>query len=1172
MKPREISVFFGIIISLLLEYSSGSKVYPVRFNDPPDSFVADLAFDGICTEYEKLTIQKSEKSDFFVLKNHSIFTSKSLESLKNQKFLLNFLAERSPFERVLTIHLEIQNETSPEFTSKIYETSVDSTVKKETELIFSQRISLKNEKSKEIYFGPVTKTDFITIVNVKEFLNGSFAKIYSSRSPKPNEVFQDIWIGAIDRRINKRIAIAKIVVKINSVEIAPPEFEQKVYSVVKKEIPAHSTIVRVKAKSSRGTPIYRIEPESSNFDITPITGDIFSSGVLRSGRHEFHVVAKDALGQEGKTKVVVSVGNQLSSTFGHKAKRRGRHISSRNQLNSSFGLETKKGKNSKRDRATDIVVALKEDHPLGILSTQVSLFSDEKIDLAPIESDFLKIHENGSVELIRELNFESENEIGVSVSISGPFNTVVKEDNREHSVPVDFEIEDVNDNPPTFIQPLYTTTTKENIPIGVPILQVRAVDKDSFENGEVSYSVDHPDFFVNSKGEISAKRRLNADQNRERFFIYRFNVTAEDKGSPKKKSSTTVHIRTENTNDEPPVFVPSREYFANVAEDAQGGTPVLQIQAIDPDRDQVVYGFLDESGYETTMTELFEIDKDTGLIRLREHVDAMQLVKFGSPYNLTVVAKDDGSCCDELNPLQHTQTASVKIGIEDVNNNKPEFPDCATYSLKAKIEEGQYQHGEKAPVIITVKATDEDASSNGEIVYSLYYARSESRKPFVIDPISGDLRPSPHFIFDREQKAFEEVTVKATDKGERPLIGFCQFSVQVLDVNDNPPEFDRPIYETSISRSTQPGASVLTVVADDRDSAQNAKITFKLEADETTGLDHIFDKEFFKLVNENSGEITLAKKIPLNKKKFNFVVIANDNGKPEARESLAQVVVNVHLQAKNAPIWQSSPSCRQSITVEEDIPVYSELFKCHATSVDSKSQISYKMTNGVKLGTNYKQKFREFQIKENGADWVVIRNMESLDFEEISNYTLTVAATDVRSQVSTNKQFTVIMKDKNDNVPRFTVDRFTGTIDEELLPVEYMEKLNGKPITTVKAEDADSVGPQSEIRYAIVQDSSSSAWKYFRIDEITGGIFPLDKFDREEQDSFIFDVEAMDSMPSSLPGATGTNKDIVKVQIFIADINDNPPYFTEKKYEGRVKENAEIYTDVLTVKAQDLDR
>lgn len=48
-----------------------------------------------------------------------------------------------------------------------------------------------------------------------------------------------------------------------------------------------------------------------------------------------------------------------------------------------------------------------------------------------------------------------------------------------------------------------------------------------------------------------------------------------------------VQIRTENTNDEPPVFIPTNSYTAFVAEDAQGGTPVIRVQALDPDRDQV---------------------------------------------------------------------------------------------------------------------------------------------------------------------------------------------------------------------------------------------------------------------------------------------------------------------------------------------------------------------------------------------------------------------------------------------------------------------------------------------------------------------------------------------------------------------------------------------------------
>lgn len=76
-------------------------------------------------------------------------------------------------------------------------------------------------------------------------------------------------------------------------------------------------------------------------------------------------------------------------------------------------------------------------------------------------------------------------------------------------------------------------------------------------------------------------------------------------------------------------------------------------------------------------------------------------------------------------------------------------------------------------------AEDNDTSSNGQIIYSLYHSQSESRKAFVIDSLSGIISPSPHIIFDRESRQREEVTVKATDNGDRPLIAFCSFSVEV---------------------------------------------------------------------------------------------------------------------------------------------------------------------------------------------------------------------------------------------------------------------------------------------------------------------------------------------------------------------------------------------------------
>ncbi len=87
--------------------------------------------------------------------------------------------------------------------------------------------------------------------------------------------------------------------------------------------------------------------------------------------------------------------------------------------------------------------------------------------------------------------------------------------------------------------------------------------------------------------------------------------------------SSQVQIRAENTNDETPYFIPTRQYTSFVAEDAEGSTPITtvqvleniekteNVQALDDDGDMVTYAFL-ENGEETLTTTFFEIDKDTG--------------------------------------------------------------------------------------------------------------------------------------------------------------------------------------------------------------------------------------------------------------------------------------------------------------------------------------------------------------------------------------------------------------------------------------------------------------------------------------------------------------------------------------------------------------------------------
>lgn len=56
-------------------------------------------------------------------------------------------------------------------------------------------------------------------------------------------------------------------------------------------------------------------------------------------------------------------------------------------------------------------------------------------------------------------------------------------------------------------------------------------------------------------------------------------------------------------------------------------------------------------------------------------------------------------------------------------------------------------------------------------------------------------------MFDREgdDGKFVSVTIKATDQGDPSLEGVCSFTVEITDVNDNPPLFDRQVKFTNKS-------------------------------------------------------------------------------------------------------------------------------------------------------------------------------------------------------------------------------------------------------------------------------------------------------------------------------------------------------------------------------------
>ncbi len=136
---------------------------------------------------------------------------------------------------------------------------------------------------------------------------------------------------------------------------------------------------------------------------------------------------------------------------------------------------------------------------------------------------------------------------------------------------------------------------------------------------------------------------------------------------------------------------------------------------------------------------MFRIEPNTGVIRLVSSNINLERDK----YELNVTAMDDGKCCVENGKPSpdpktiHTSTAVVVVFITDVNDNKPIFEDCGSYS--PKIEEG----APNGSPVIKVHAVDRDKGVNGQLKYSIVQQPNQKGKIKQGSSV-GDLNP---FVF-----------------------------------------------------------------------------------------------------------------------------------------------------------------------------------------------------------------------------------------------------------------------------------------------------------------------------------------------------------------------------------------------------------------------------------------
>ncbi|XP_076394562.1 neural-cadherin isoform X3 [Megachile rotundata] len=741
---------------------------------------------------------------------------------------------------------------------------------------------------------------------------------------------------------------------------------------------------------------------------------------------------------------------------------------------------------------------------------------------------------SGIVKLAKELDFEDLRQphiyslLVTATEDSGGFST---------SVELTIRVSDVNDNAPKFELPDYQAhNVDEDISLGTSILKVKATDADSGANAEIEYLVSDDHFSVDSSGIIVNNKQLDADNNNA---YYEFVVTARDKGEPPKTGTATVRIYTKNKNDEEPKFS-QQVYTPNVDENAGSNTLVTTVVASDKDGDNVRFRFV---GGNTTSGQ-FVIEEITGVIRLQGDKISLERDK----YELNVTAVDDGACCPNGETTTHTSTAVVVVFITDVNDNKPEFKDCSMYN--PKVEEG----APNGSTVIKVQATDKDKGVNGQVKYSIVQQPNQKGTKFTVDEETGQVLTNK--VFDREgdDGKFVSVTVKATDQGEPSLEGVCSFTVEITDINDNPPLFDRQRYVENVKQDASIGTNILRVSASDEDADNNGAITYSLSsANDNEGL------EYFEIQPE-SGWIVLKK--PLDRDIYRLRVRASDRG-TQVLHADVDVELDVVDRNNKPPVWDKN--VYGPTHIKENVTVGTVVTSVKASSgIDSNPTVFYRLMPGSTAQTNKFHTFYLQQRAEKDVTWADIKVNHPLDYESIKEYNLTIRVeNNGAQQLASEATVHIVLEDVNDEIPLFTEREQETVLEGE--PV-------GSKVTQVNAIDKDGTFPNNRVTYYVVNSSRNEGKDYFEINSETGEIFTKVVFDREKQGAYALEVEARDGAPSARPNSNGQPNSVTKfIRIGIADKNDNPPYFDKGLYEAEVDENEDIQHTVLTVTAKDHD-
>ncbi|XP_048058635.1 putative protocadherin beta-18 [Megalobrama amblycephala] len=442
---------------------------------------------------------------------------------------------------------------------------------------------------------------------------------------------------------------------------------------------------------------------------------------------------------------------------------------------------------------------------------------------------------------------------------------------------IDVEILDINDHAPLFARKEIDFQISESALPGARFSLDSAHDPDTGTNALRSYTLNPTDNFdlkvlSRNDGSKYVEMVLKLPLDRETQQEHKLTLTAFDGGNPQRTGTVRISVTVIDANDNAPVFsLPV--YRVSLFENSPNGAVVIKVSATDNDQGangEITYSFSRSSG---KALDLFHIDTNTGEITVKGDLDYERAKQF----ELNIDATDKGGLTD---------SSKVVIDITDVNDNPPVI---SVISFSNPIPE------DAAPetVIAMLNVKDLDSGRNGQVKCSI-----PTDLPFKVKSSAQNFYSLiTDQLLDREKISEYNITVTAIDEGSPSFSTNKTLTLKISDVNDNAPVFQRQSYTAYVMENNSPGLSVLSVKARDKDSGNNARISYFLEDVLVNGV----SASTYISVNAESGDILAVRSFDYEQtKEFNIRVKAQDGGSPPLSSNVSVKII-IQDQNDNAP-------------------------------------------------------------------------------------------------------------------------------------------------------------------------------------------------------------------------------------------------------------------------------